>query len=260
MKRRLMRQRGASRRPLPRIGDKAPDLIAALPRLLNQSIEALNFVAYSAVPGVEKRLNGESQLDQILAFVADSLGIAAADIKYWESSIVTGTWMTRDLDHFVQNALSHFPPIAPSQTFVVPVGSLTTRLRKEIVAAKSQDRVLALSSRCKLVDGSLGHIPMMDFRCRPNRQNLKRLRIALKKLQQRRGAILSSGQSFHYYGFDLLTERKWIEFFAGALLLAPLTDSRYIGHRLAENVAYLRITSSTGKKTTPWIKGLLEDE
>src|SRR5947208_2355583 len=253
-----MRQQEARGRPSPRIGDKASDLVAALPRLLNQTIEALNFVAYSAVPGVEKRLPREPHLGQILAFVADSLHIAEADIKYWESSIVTGTWMTLDLDRFVQDALRHFPPTAPLQKLVVPVAGLTTRrVRNEIIAIKSQNKALALCSRCKLVGGSIVHIPMMDFRCHPNPQNLKRLRIALKKLRQRRGAILSSGESFHYCGFDLLTERKWIEFFAGALLLAPLTDSRYIGHRLAEHVASLRISSSAGKETIPRVVGFL---
>jgi hypothetical protein len=67
----------------------------------------------------------------------------------------------------------------------------------------------------------------------------------------------SCENSFHYYGFELLTQDKWIEFLAGCLLLAPFTDSRYIAHRLAEGVADLRITNSDEKKTIPYIVAII---
>src|ERR1700687_5475556 len=95
-----------------RIGQKAPDLAVALPSLVNRSVEALNFAAYSAVPGIEKRLPDEkrTELARIVALAAQSLQIAKEDIDYWKSPIVAGTWMTLNLDRFTHDALRHFPP------------------------------------------------------------------------------------------------------------------------------------------------------
>src|SRR5213075_183801 len=67
-------------------------------------------------------------------------------------------------------------------------------------------------------------IPMMDFRCTPSASNLDRIQRALRALGQSAGAVLASGRSYHFYGFQLLPPNEWSDFLARCLLLAPLVD------------------------------------
>lgn len=98
---------------------------------------------------------------------------------------------------------------------------------------------------------AVSHIPMMDFRCEPSDRSLEFVVKAMRKLGQRKGIVLESGRSYHYYGFELLDEEEWRDFMHRSLLLTPFVDPRYIGHRLLAGTARLRITASRGKPAVP---------
>jgi len=104
--------------------------------------------------------------------------------------------------------------------------------------------VLAVCSRCHLADGSIVHIPMLDFRCKQSPVNQQKVESSLRAVGQRRGYVLESGLSYHYYGHDLMGERSWIQFMGKCLLLSPLVDSRYIAHRLIDGACALRVNTS----------------
>jgi hypothetical protein len=104
------------------------------------------------------------------------------------------------------------------------------------------------------------HIPMMDFRCEPSDRNRELVIMAMRKLGQQNGVVLESGRSYHYYGFDLLDEASWRDFMYRCLLLAPFTDSRYIGHRLLGGTARLRISASRHKPAVPHVVAVLDLE
>lgn len=92
---------------------------------------------------------------------------------------------------------------------------------------------------------------MIDFRVPPGDYGLAAVREAVARMGIKRGAILDSGRSYHFYGFDLLTQKQWWEFMAQCLLLGPLTDVRYIGHRLLEGMGILRLTATPLKPKAP---------
>jgi hypothetical protein len=119
--------------------------------------------------------------------------------------------------------------------------------------------VLALTSRCRLRDGRVAHLAMLDLRCRPTDYFLRLAKAGLRRILEG-GALVRSGRSFHCYGFRPLDEGAWRRFMAQALLLAPLTDVRYIAHRLLDGVAALRLTSSALKPTTPVVADYLRDD
>lgn len=121
------------------------------------------------------------------------------------------------------------------------------------------DLVLAMSSRCMANDGSERFLPMLDFQCQPDAYFLAALQFGLKKIAPGGGALVDSGRSFHFYGFRDMTKSQWREFMYRALLLAPLTDARYVAHRLIDGYAALRITSSPLKPTIPTIAAYVED-
>src|SRR5207237_220139 len=102
------------------------------------------------------------------------------------------------------------------------------------------------------------HIPMMDFRCEPSVRGQQIVLSSMKRLGQRAGLVLESGQSYHYYGFDLMDECEWRDFMYRALLLTPFVDARYVGHRLLAGRARLRISATRSKPAVPRVVAHLE--
>ena len=104
--------------------------------------------------------------------------------------------------------------------------------------------VLAISSRVKLKDGTIAHIPMMDFKCAPTSENVNVAKEGFKQIDQEHGVLLNSGKSFHYYGDTLMSDGQWRAFLGHSLLLSEFIDDRYIGHALINNECRLRISTT----------------
>ncbi len=98
---------------------------------------------------------------------------------------------------------------------------------------------------------------MMDFRWVPSSKALDGILSALRTAGVRTGAILESGRSYHFYGFDLLDQGDWLQFMGKCLLIAPLTDSRYIAHRLIDGACALRITPDKNHPKVPTVAAFL---
>ena len=141
------------------------------------------------------------------------------------------------------------------------VSDLPKRL-EQIIRSLPDDRALGVNSRCILTNGSVRHIPMIDFNLSPSCDSLESIMhrdfreigqnlkdIGLENIGQR-GLILESGASYHFYGFDLLEEEHWIKFM-GSCLLSLSPDHRWIGHCLLLGTNVLRISGSTLKPMVP---------
>jgi hypothetical protein len=98
---------------------------------------------------------------------------------------------------------------------------------------------------------------MMDFRVTPGPDKVRVLERALRIMGEERGAILISGRSYHYYGARLLESHRWREFMERSILLSPLTDTRYIAHRLLAGMGVLRVTSTQAKPEIPHVVSAL---
>ncbi len=106
------------------------------------------------------------------------------------------------------------------------------------------DFVLAASSRVMLKDGSVAHIPMIDFKCAPTQQNVDMAKEAFAKIGQTDGVLLNSGNSFHYYGQTLMNKNEWLQFLGHCLLLSDFIDTRYVGHALINGECRLRLSTT----------------
>jgi len=115
------------------------------------------------------------------------------------------------------------------------------------------NKLLGVVSRVLLEGGGAAHIPMMDFMCVPSAGNLELLVRLLGNLRQGRGFLLESGRSYHYYGFQLLTEEGWRGFLGKCLLMSGYTDDRYIGHQLVDGHCVLRLSSGKSKARLPTV-------
>lgn len=102
----------------------------------------------------------------------------------------------------------------------------------------------------------VAHLPLMDFSCLPVPENIEKIKDFLHSIFIYQGAILFSGRSYHFYGFQLISEGGWLDFL-GSCLLSELADPRYIGHRLKDSCGVLRISAGGIRPTIPKIVAIL---
>lgn len=109
---------------------------------------------------------------------------------------------------------------------------------------------VGLNSRVQL-DGLTRHLPMVDTKGSEH-QGLDELSDFLCREcpEVRSVSWFTSGRSFHGYGSGLLDDERW-RYFMGTLLLfrsresALTVDTRWVGHRLRDGYACLRLTRNT---------------
>ena len=93
------------------------------------------------------------------------------------------------------------------------------------------------------------HIPMLDLDIPVGENGMETAADVFTNLGVGHGAIINSGASYHGWGLELLTDDDWRKFMAKALLLDKI-DRRWIGHRLIDGQANLRISEKRGKVPT----------
>ena len=201
-----------------KIGDTAPDFVLALTQM-NPELESLSFTVYPPIPGVHERLTNSTK---------------------------SGADLVGDFLHHDHRANEHWQ---------VSVRDLTSEILKERMASLPHHLALALDSKCIFQDASFKYIPMMDFKPPPNANNLQLLEEFLERIECK-GIIVDSGASYHFYGLDFFAYAQWIEFM-GKCLLAPWSDSRWIGHSLIAGGGDLRISATELKPKLPSVCAIL---
>lgn len=180
---------------------------------------------------------------------------------YWPS-ILTICWAdtsSRDtLSRAILSAAKHGGSAGIIRTIDLTRGEILQGALLRCAARLRAGESLFVSSKVTLVDGRTMHLPMMDFTCYDTSQDLRKLKVALSALKLGTGFVLRSGKSFHYYGVSMLTEEKWIEFLGKCLLLVPITDARYIAHRMIDGTCTLRISSGPGAAKIPVVASILD--
>jgi hypothetical protein len=211
------------------VGCSALELVEGFPGVFLNTAHYY-FKTYRPEPGVEVRLGKQVGAElRIRELIAHNL----------------------DVDDVVKRMLKGIE-IDESRSWIkVPADDMCSWLLRMQAQCRVRGEALALYSRCQNKDGRELHIPMMDFRIKSgegNAHHLSLLSAALQRLGQCRGVLLDSGNSYHYYGFELLTPSQWKRFMAACLLLDPLVDVRYISHRMLAGKASLRLNEISDKR------------
>ncbi len=115
----------------------------------------------------------------------------------------------------------------------------------------------AMLSEVNLVDGSVGHIPMLDFHCRACENNLKLVSAVSKRLFPGGGFVLESGKSYHGVGLKILSAEKFIDFLSKSLLFCPVVDRAYIAHQLIDRRCSLRISKGGRSQKIPHVVAVI---
>lgn len=153
---------------------------------------------------------------------------------------------------FVREALTHRGYAKPLDMYPVEV------LADTFTNPPIDGFVRGFCSRVQLLDGAEAQLPLLDFQCKMSDENAAALLDAMKLMGQTRGALLTSGRSYHYYGFDPMTLANWRRFMARSVLLAPLVDARYLAHCLVEDLACFRIDARPNQHMEPAVVAVLE--
>lgn len=128
------------------------------------------------------------------------------------------------------------------RVFNVPRGKVNAATFRKLIDKPQPDEALAVMSRVRLTNHTWAHLPMVVLLATTPDADLKKVLTAVRALGHRSGAIVRSGNSFHFYGFEVMNEREWLTSMARFLLLAPIVDVRYSAHRIMDRVCTLRIS------------------
>ncbi|WP_443684659.1 primase 1D-like protein [Nonomuraea harbinensis] len=172
-------------------------------------------------------------------------------IPFWTALMLTAAHSGDPLPEGVlRAALFHQDTTSASSAEDLTTEGFSSQALERRTDMLDDSSVLALASRVLLHDGSQAHLPMLDFRLRPDPANLTSAVRVVEQLGLS-GVILDSGNSYHFYGLGLLTQAELQVFLAKALLFAPLVDHRWVAHQLIENSCLLRISRGVKGQEAP---------
>jgi hypothetical protein len=168
---------------------------------------------------------------------------ATSGIPFWDAVFLSGEEGAAGLPlSLVKAALLHQSIEEEHSENVVIDSDLFERLFERVEAMPEGRDVLALSSRVTSASGLVRHLPMIDFASKSRRVGSE---ITVKRAIQALGvpgSLIESGRSYHYFGHRLLSADERADFLHRSMLLAPITDGRWIAHQLIEGRSALRIS------------------
>ena len=222
---------------------------------MRPEIAELRFETFKPRPGIDERLG---------ALLINNSGMkngieeirATASVPLWDAVACYCLSNGTISDAIIDTALLH----EPNPTTVTTSLSAQSIIEGQVTVLSKgavNDDSIAVCSKVRLASGVEAHIPMLDFRCPVSDSNSGAILRMLKYLGEGTGLLVASGRSYHYYGVALYDEGQWLEFMAKALLLRPITDDRFIAHRLIDGQCRLRIYSPS--RPVPVIIGALHD-
>lgn len=100
-----------------------------------------------------------------------------------------------------------------------------------------------------MADGSVCHIPMIDFHIPASETNLRVVCDVCEALGLNNGYLLESGVSYHFVGANPVSEEELMRILIDALLFCPIVDGAWICHQLKERSCSLRIDKKNGIET-----------
>jgi hypothetical protein len=119
---------------------------------------------------------------------------------------------------------------------------------------------LNILSEMRRHDGSICHLPMIDFGAASSVPNLRVVEAVAERLFPEGSVLLASGESYHAYGTQPLSDVEFRGFLGRALLFAPIVDRAYVAHQVIEGRCALRLTAGGGKTQIPTVVAVLSGD
>ena len=212
---------------------------------LQPQITELHLATYRRRPGLSERLKErlDPSSDDGLRRAAEQL--SGEGIEFWDALLSLALERGTLRESFVETALLHNFNL-PERSFVLSRQQVLDQGLAELIPQLNSGEGLLVRSQLHLQSGQVAYLPMLDFSCPCHGENARAIRKLVKLAGSPEGILVRSGRSYHFYGVTLLSEKEWLRFMAMALLFAPVTDARYIAHRLLDGECRLKIVDSDG--------------
>jgi len=131
-------------------------------------------------------------------------------------------------------------------------------LTLESLRSDTPHTVWSFTSKVICKDGSIQHIPMMNFHPEIDGFEPYVLQSLEYLFPKKPGVLVDSGRYLHYYGNFLISQDEWLHFLGEFLMPCILVSPRYIGHRIHDGYSTLRLTNDEKfKPTLPRVVSLL---
>ena len=219
-------------------GTSVIDVVASILQALAPGAVA-QILQFSAAPTAQHRTaepdrRSEAIFERALTLRSDT------GLPFWDAVFLTGELADQGVTpEIVEGALLH-QSLHDAERSDVPIDAdFAPRLRSLVAAPTS---IVAFSSELRLKNGDVRHLPVLDFASKSRRPGAAVSAITVARSLGVPGFILRSGRSFHFYGAVLLDADELQRFLCRALLLAPVTDARWIAHQLLDGKSSLRIS------------------
>jgi hypothetical protein len=216
------------------------DAIQVAAKLLNAlpSGSMGTFAEVTIPPAAQQRL---TSMEKLQPLISKALKLRQDyGVSFWMALMYIAELDDHQLPPELLRAASFHQPMANAETRTVATESITADTIRAWAATTSPGRILVLSSKIVLPGNRAVHIPMLDFRVRSSLGNQRTAELVISQLNAA-GWLLDSGQSYHFYGAQLLADDQLRTFLTRALFFTPIVDYRWIAHQLLENACALRI-------------------
>jgi hypothetical protein len=211
---------------------------------LQPQIAEIHFATYRRRAGLSERLREQLEAaDDGLRATAEQLNTQG--IEFWDAVLSLALEQGKLRESFVETALLHDLNL-PERNFALGRDQVLNGGIAELVPELAAGEGLLVRSQLRLESGETAFLPMLDFTCPCQGENARAVRKLVKLAGSPAGVLVRSGRSYHFYGVTLLSEKEWTRFMASSLLFAPITDSRYVAHRLLDGECRLKIVDSDG--------------
>jgi hypothetical protein len=220
------------------------DALAALSTLVSGLADAkeIQLAFVPRAPRVQRRAEGGPETEQLIER-ARTIRLDEG-IPFWHALFLEGEKLPEGVPRsIVESALYHQNIDMRSERRLTVHAEILADIQA-VIEECPPDEMVVLMSRVTTTRGETRHIPMLDFSSKSNIPGAEAsVRSAVRALDQD-GLLVSSGRSYHFFGDVLLAENDFRDFLARALLLAPITDDRWIAHQLISGFSCLRVSDS----------------
>jgi len=220
------------------------DALAALSALVSglAGAKEIQLAFIPRAPRVQRRAEGGPETDLLIEH-ARTIRLNEG-IPFWHALFLEGEKLPAGVPRsIVESALYHQDVDVRNERRLTVHGEIRAEIQA-VIDECPPDEMVVLTSRMTTTQGETRHIPMLDFSSKSSIPGAEpSVRNALHVLGQD-GLLVSSGRSYHFFGDTLLVENEFRDFLARALLLAPITDDRWIAHQLISGFCCLRVSDS----------------
>lgn len=205
-----------------------PDLILTIASS-HSSIDAFYFVPFKFDGGVEDRIHSVSK-KEVEYFRRARERKVDRGVSFWEAFLGLCVEDGCPSERAICLALHH------NENRYIEVPSSNLRNFFEV-----SDQSIGINSRVRLGNGSVMHIPMLDFKVPVSATAQRVVRQVLIELNCS-GYLLKSGKSYHFISNQIVSEDSLMDLLARFILLAPISDKAWAAHMIIERSATLRIS------------------